>query len=333
MAIRSTSQRNTPARGFTLVELLVAMGLMVIITTMLATILLNAQQMYDISVARASVTSNARVALDEIAKDLSHIIPTPARISVDDDHPLSLVLRTQDIPPEAEWNLPAERNRYVDSPDVPLPYPDQSAKDIDKAALMSFYATARFYREAVANQPGRMETRPVRIVYYLKARPLDGNGNVLPGAYLIRRVEPFTWNTADPNPANWSIMWEEPVEDDICTFVRGMRVYFLDRDRQLQNQDMRFLEADEGHCKKMSLPALWEDQPGTLMRRAVVFQIDPEWNGANKDLPFTQKDFLPPALMVELFVCDDSGHSFLEERRIFSLPIAPIRVPKKPGQE
>lgn len=324
MAVRSRLASASHA-GFTLVELLVAMALMVVVTTMLATVLINAQSMYDRTVARATITANARTALDMIGKDLSHIIPTPARLRTDDQRPLALVLRSKDIPPRNLWNTPAEQSYYVDSSDFPVVEPVAANDIVDQGAVLSFYSTARFYRE-LQGLPGRLETRPVRVLYYLKARKSANNNALLPGAYLMRRIEPFTFDTSDPDPVNWKILWDTPIEDDICTFVRGVKVYYHDRNRPTQPDDARFIEALDT-AVPASDPILWEVNP-----RAVVFKINPDWSN-QLDQPFTKKDFLPPALMIELFLCDTKGQTFLEERRVYNLPIAPVRIPAKPGMQ
>lgn len=325
---RAVGRRVSPrgSAGFTLVELLVAMALMTVLTTMIATMLINAEKMYRSSMASARMTAEVRVALDVIGRDLARIETTTAYQPLPIGHnapvptniqPLGIALRSRPMVPQAQWNTPAETANYVAFRTTPVATPDAA---VDANAILSFYAQAQYFVDDP--QGPRIATTLSRIVYFLMARP-DAGGQPRPGAFLIRRVEPFTVEPVQNNPGQWTVTWETPIEDAVCSFVRGAEVYYLDR-RPLNlhiggNPDRRYIEARNG-----AVPA---PEAVLIENNRVIFRLDPNWR--TNATPFQQKDFLPPSILLELFMVDETGDSFREIRRVYNFEVSPPQLPRK----
>lgn len=71
----SNDPKSQLRRGFTLIELMVAIGLMVILVTTIALIFGRATELYRVSEARTRVYQNARVACDLLEMDLVNALP------------------------------------------------------------------------------------------------------------------------------------------------------------------------------------------------------------------------------------------------------------------
>ncbi len=75
MLVSRVPQRTRPTRGFTLVELLVAVGLATILISTVVLIFYGSTDIFKISEARMAVFGNARAALDIFARDLQSCLP------------------------------------------------------------------------------------------------------------------------------------------------------------------------------------------------------------------------------------------------------------------
>ncbi|MGE0434515.1 MAG: type II secretion system protein J [Planctomycetota bacterium] len=348
-ARRARLRTGRSGRGFTLVELLVAMALMTIISTILATFLMNAQRMYDVSVAQSSVISNARVALDVIGRDLDNITPLDAQIPTAFENrgaqnkrvmmgesdptpigrPVALTLRSPGFEPSVNnWNTSSERARFVSWSGG-----NPAQAEIDDKTFLSFYATTTTVVAGQNGGPDRIGRRPVFIQYYLLARPDPINNEPsLPGAFLVRRVHAYQWSNTN---GNWTCQWEsfvEPVNEDICSYVRGVVVRYKDRTITpgVGNKDLTMIEAT-------STPLVGDPPPAAGFRpvwdsgiNAVRFVLDPDWWEFNLSRDFVQKDFLPPCIEVSLLLNDDRGFTTREVKRLYNFPTAPLVVPPKP---
>ena len=339
-------QRINRLRGFTLIELLVAMALMVILMTMLASFMGNARNIYDSSVQQAQVLANARAALQMIGTDLSNIsapstiskLPVPAG----DNVPLGLLMRSHGMVPTDDWNpnnISTEMAwpGYAQIPTASYVPPTVNEAEVRNAAFLQFFATTRFFNPAPTVGLPRFEQRPALIQYYLRKRLADSDGD-LPGAYLMRRIQPYTI-TLDTNGAMVWQGWQTPIEDDVCSFVRGIRVFYYDRDRVVDSSnDVRFIEAMAAGNTQLTTvapeitdPEMWENA-----RNAVVFTIDPAWDTwlspqvAPTSPDFDKKMFLPPSIMVQLLVSNSGGFTYREVKQVYELPGAPLRIPRNP---
>ncbi len=299
-------------QGFTLVELMVAIGLMALLVTILATILQSAQEMYDLARIRAKVEANGKNAIETLERDMSKLITLS-----NDFTRYEFLLRSK--PWDIQISSPEDEvARYYDSPYPP----DENDENITNACLLSFYATADYYDA----EDEIRKYKVCRIRYYLKKRKPQrigegGGTSDKPGAYLIRRIEPFKIDSENGN-----ILWQTPIEEDVCSYVRGLRIWYYERDALLNDKDIKFIECTNIQTGNNPLPNtdIWDTQ-----LECVKFKMQDDWSSDDK--PFAQQHFLPPAIMVEIHVIDENASAYRIARKIINIPVAPVVLPKKPG--
>lgn len=300
-------------KGFTLVELLVSIALMTILITIMAAMLKSAQQMYDLSRIRAQITSNGRSSLDIIEKDMSRIIPLSK-----DFTRFEFLLRSKPYYPDQN-----EQENYLDSPYPPQkPSGMNMPEDIKANFLMAFFANAEYFIPAPSGTGNIRKFQVCRIIYYMKKRKLDKeSGNDRPGAFLIRRLEPYYFDTITGD-----LIWEDPVEEDICSYVRGVRIWYLERNVDLETNDMKYIEAINQSSEGLPLPGtnLWEAE-----RACVKFKMQSDWM-VSQD-PFEQHHFLPPSIQIQIHVVDDKALAYRIAQRIINIDVSPTVLPRKPG--
>ena len=293
-------------KGFTLIELLVAIGLMTILMTILAMILKSAQEMYDVSRLRAEIIASCRSTLDIIERDMSRLVPLSS-----DSTRYEFLLRSKGYKPDTD-----EQELYLKSKYPPVLEDEKEIGPIKKNFIMSFYASTEYY-EVETNE---RKFKVCRIKYYLKERrPDPTTGIQRPGAFLIRRIEPYNYD-----PINNLFTWEPPIEEDICAYVRGFRVWYMQRDVDLDKVDVRFIEARERAVPPPNKELWFKDL------QCVKFMMQQDWV-TSLNL-FEQKNFLPPAIMVEIHVTDNKAQAYRIAQRIINIDVAPAVLPKKPGQ-
>lgn len=348
----STPFATRGREGFTLVELLVAMGLMIILVTILAQIMATASDVYDLSSRRAQVYSSGRIALDVVEEDITHAIPLTYSIpDANGEFPLGLVsdelvFEARSLPlPATIQTSPTDEytNRYIDMDASPMALPLQV--DVESHFVLAFFSNVRYFDPATS----RFRYGPARVVYYMRKRAPDRE--VLPaierpGSHLIRRIEPYYIIPADPvlGPPSDEFHWGIPgddnyrVEDEVASYVRAFEVHYLDRSINTEATapvppDMRYRE-----CRQLSaLPPLAPPQgPWNGVKACCQWrmQTDP-WSipvPPALPAPFTANHFLPPALLIKITVCDDNGIVHREFQRVINLDSVVADVPLKPFQ-
>jgi prepilin-type N-terminal cleavage/methylation domain-containing protein len=204
-------------RGFTLLELMIAIALMMIIMLMLQSMFKNAQDLYLTAAKRVDIYSQARASLDIIEQDLM-------RIETGDEDIHTLNCRS---------TIPSDLRNLDGIPSSPAYSSlDDWAKPQDTQTLnikefLSFTGRNTWYDDVQQ----RYVTGSAQVVYYLRKRlPVDGEDRE--GAYLVRRIIPVRsaaeivaigqGKIQNPYPI-------EPHEDELASFVYGARVYAEDQ--------------------------------------------------------------------------------------------------------
>jgi len=202
-------------RGFTLLELMIAISLMLIVMLMLRTMFVTAQDMYVRASRRVDVYQQARSALDLIEQDMMRM-----RVSGDDD---ALALRSL-RPDDYKAPAPVRTNRmYSEMSDWTGADANETLKIRD---FLSFTGTATWYD----NEAKKYITGDAIIVYYLRRRlPVDGQ--IVEGAYLVRRILPVRSlaelaRIGKGGKPDYDI---KPHEEEIANFVYSARIYTDDQ--------------------------------------------------------------------------------------------------------
>jgi len=203
------------SRGFTLLELMIAIALMLVVMLMLRTMFVTAQDMYVRASRRVEVYQQARSALDLIEQDMMRM-----RVSGDDD-----ILGLRSLRPEEYENpQPIRTHRmYSEMSDWTGANADESLKIRE---LLSFTGTATWYDA----DKKKYQTGDATILYYLRRRmPIDGTPTE--GAYLVRRVLPVRSlaELARIGKGLAPLYDIKPSEEEIANFVYSARVYADDQ--------------------------------------------------------------------------------------------------------
>lgn len=201
-------------RGFTLLELMIAISLMLIVMLMLRTMFVSAQQLYVTASKRADVYSQARTTLDIMESDLM-------RLRTGDNNEQSLNVRSLTIDdysdPSAARNAD---NMYTEMSDWSSPDPDQTPK---VKAFLSFLGAATWYDESL----NKFVSGNARIYYYLRKRKaVDGQPD---GAYLVRRIIPVRSLAEITQISKGAQVPDIAVtEEELCSYVYGVRTFVDD---------------------------------------------------------------------------------------------------------
>lgn len=314
--------------GFTLLELMIAIALMLIVMLMLRTMFVTAQDMYVKASRRVDVFQQARSALDLIEQDLMRM-----RTSADED-----VLGVRSLSPKdfADYEKTRTDRNYTEMNDWTTTDPNESNKIRD---LITFTGLATWYDR---DKPGYV-TGDAIIVYYFRRRLAPDPSRPFPdGAYLVRRVIPVYSNAeivriALGEKPNYEL---RPSEEELCSFVYSARIFADDQaafQDGINNLAFRFNTMPE--CiEDPSVPNsnwMWVRTPAVAVtapppplpggQRALILPKPPEndrvefggiWRtNTAQDRNFTSARWnYPSVLMVELTLIDRSFERFDETK-------------------
>ena len=205
-------------KGFTLLELMIAIALMLIVMLMLRTMFTSAQAMYIVTARRIDTFQAGRVSMDYIEQDLLR-----ARTGGLEDNIQVRSLNEDDLRNPA---LPHDKF-YSNLTSF------SSADDGETAKIkefLSFSGTSTWWD----NAQKKYVTGDALIVYYLRARPQGAADYRQDGAYLVRRVIPIRTlaEIVKFNKLGWPPSQArslEPHDDEIASFVYSVRVFVDDK--------------------------------------------------------------------------------------------------------
>ena len=203
--------------GFTLLELVIAIALLMIVLLMVMQMFLSAQTLYRIASERSEVYSQGRVALDIIESDLQRAATTNFA---------NLIALTRapefgsKIPGAAfPYDANAYSKLYTVSPDEQRPDNDTTDKMLP---ILSFNVDSADWTDS----RGELQRGPAQISYYLKKRGqvTDGDGAVREpvGAYLVRYVIPIRMTSTLPQDRTKDMGGSQT---DIAASVIAVRVW------------------------------------------------------------------------------------------------------------
>jgi len=204
-------------RGFTLLELMIAIALMLIIMLMLQSMFKNAQHMYARAAKRVDVYSQARASLDIIEQDLLRM-----ETGTEDYH----TLNCRSIMPPDLRNLdgiPSAR-AYSKMDDWTE---ESDTQSLNIHEFLSFTGRNTWYDETQS----KYVTGNAMVAYYLRKRmPVEGED--VGGGYLVRRIIPVRSAAEITAIGVGAIQNPRPIaphEDELASFVYGARVYADDQ--------------------------------------------------------------------------------------------------------
>lgn len=204
-------------RGFTLLELMIAITLMLIIMLMLRSMFVNAQTMYLRAAKRVDVYSQARATLDMMEQDL---------MRMSNGQELHHSINCRSIMPEdlkAVDSIPDSR-AYSKLSDWAEPEDAQAASIHE---FLSFTGRNTWFDK----EKERYVTGEAFVAYYIRKRLPDKNGDQYAGGYLVRRIMPVRSN-AEIVAIQLKKKAAEPLyphEDELASFVYGVRVFVDDQ--------------------------------------------------------------------------------------------------------
>lgn len=217
-------------RGFTLLELMIAMTLMMIIMLMLNSMFSNAQTLYTTAAKRATIYQQARVAMDFMEKDL---------LLLHANTETGIAMRSLE---PRDWNsIETCRNGQQNSvlTDWNKEDPNQTTRIRE---FLSFPATKSVWVEDMyGNDQGGYRNGLWLVVYYLRKRMDPVDNLYYEGAYLVRRMIPIhsqaqlvaiAKGTAGPRVLEGFVV----VEDEICSFVSSVRMFVDDQGAVMYNR-------------------------------------------------------------------------------------------------
>ena len=195
-------------KGFTLLELMLAISILLIVMLMINQMFTSAQAIYSLSASRAEVFSQGRLALDVIETDLQTINPELG----------DLIMRSYKAEGVDELDDEKIRKQFLDLKFTRLP-DNKSTTQIHP--LMAFFTTTSW----LSPKTGEYESGPAQVVYYLRRRPKQKLGSreyEMSGAYLMRRVIPYRVFFAGSNTKE---LREVPPEEEVAHSVMSAQVY------------------------------------------------------------------------------------------------------------
>ncbi|MEE9311259.1 MAG: prepilin-type N-terminal cleavage/methylation domain-containing protein [Planctomycetota bacterium] len=217
-------------RGFTLLELMIAMTLMMIIMLMLNSMFTNAQTLYTTAAKRATIYQQARVAMDFMEKDL---------LLLHANKETAIAMRS--LEPNDWNNVDTCRNGQQNSVlnDWITPDPNQTTKIRE---FLSFPATKSVWIDDMyGKDQGGYRNGLWLVVYYLRKRMDPVDDLQYEGAYLVRRMIPIRSQAqlvaigqgkSDPKDDLGFVV----VEDEICSFVSSVRIFVDDQGAVMYNR-------------------------------------------------------------------------------------------------
>lgn len=299
-------------RGFTLLELMIAISLMLIVMLMLQSMFRNAQAMYLTAAKRVDVYSQARAALDIMEEDL-------LRMEEGDEDYYSLNLRSLTPNDLSRVDSIPNSEAYSKLDDWALPKDDQTVRIRE---LMSFTGRQTWYNR----ETERYNTGRATVVYYLRQRlPVEGEQSG--GGYLVRRIIPqrtLAEIVRIQTDSDYEARFIEPTEDELASFVYGARVYVDDQAAfqlgTLEN-DWRYNTMPECSTDVPNERWLWVDgtpgaQPSTPNQKGIFITLTTppredrvefggEWRTmAHRDGFVSSRWNYPSVVMIDLTVID-----------------------------
>ena len=223
---------RTFKRGFTLLELMIAITLMMIIMLMLNSMFTNATALYTTASKRATIYSQARVAMDIIEQDL-------LRMRVSEEAPVAM----RSLQPTDYSNLESSRNgKHLTEMTDWAKADDQASTRIHE--FLSFPGTNSWYEKDMNDGKGGYRTGQALVVYYLRKRA-PSDDVPYEGAYLVRRLIPIRSlaEIARISKAKMgggtqgTVRDIHAVEEEICAFVYGVRVFVDDQGAVMYNRN------------------------------------------------------------------------------------------------
>jgi prepilin-type N-terminal cleavage/methylation domain-containing protein len=204
--------------GFTLLELMIAIALMLIVMLMLRTMFTSAQAMYLVTARRIECFQSGRVAMDYIEQDLLRAVTTTGEdniqlrsLSADD-------LKDQNLPYNKFYSQLTNYNEAEDGETTKI------------KEFLSFQGTSTWWDSTKK----AYTTGDAIVVYYLRTRPEPANGERQDGAYLVRRVIPV--RTLAEITKSSKLGWDPkktrtiaPHDDEIASFIYSVRVFVDDK--------------------------------------------------------------------------------------------------------
>ncbi|MCA8910920.1 MAG: prepilin-type N-terminal cleavage/methylation domain-containing protein [Planctomycetes bacterium] len=307
-------------RGFTLLELMIAITLMLIIMLMLRSMFTNAQYMYLRAAKRVDVYSQARASLDMMEQDLMRL-----ETGYEDYHTLNC--RTLMPNQLADPELVRNSKSYSQLDDWTEP---QDSQSLNIHEFLSFTGRNTWYDK----NEKKYVTGTAYVAYYLRKRmPIDGEAQE--GAYLVRRIIPQRSNAElvaigkgkKPRPL-------EPHEDELASFVYGVRMYADDQAAfQLGDRNNAFNRDIMPECKEGVPNADWmyikgssgpRPKPTNVGGTAILLQTPirenrVEFGGiwqtrTGKDRDFTSARWnYPSVVLIDLLMVDRNFERFDEK--------------------
>ena len=204
-------------RGFTLLELMIAISLMLIIMLMLRSMFVNAQTMYLRAAKRVDVYSQARASMDMIEQDLMRL-----ETGVDDYSSINL----RSLEPEDLRNIDTIPNSRAYSK-LDDWVEAQDAQTLNIREFLSFTGRNTWFDK----ESKKYVTGTAMVAYYLRRRLPDKNGDQFGGAYLVRRIIPQRSLAELAGIGNGTLKATPiyPHEDELASFVYGVRVFVDDQ--------------------------------------------------------------------------------------------------------
>jgi prepilin-type N-terminal cleavage/methylation domain-containing protein len=236
-------------QGFTLIELMIAIALMMILMLMLHSMFINAQALYTRAAQRVSIYSQARITMDIIEQDLLQM-----RTIGDEDSLHMRSVRPSDFSDPA---APSNEEIYAALEDWDSPDPNATPQIRE---FLSFTGINTWWDE----NRGEYVTGPALVVYYLRQRPDAEDGGE--GGYLVRRLLQHRTlaeitRIVQGEPADPLVI----SEDEIASFVYSVRI-FCDDQAAFQmgemNRDFRYATLPEASGDSPNAPWLWLTEPG-----------------------------------------------------------------------
>jgi prepilin-type N-terminal cleavage/methylation domain-containing protein len=327
-------------RGFTLLELMIAISLMLIIMLMLASMFTNAQMMYLRSAKRVAVYTQARASLDAIEQDLM-------RLETGQENYHTINMRSLTVDDLRRVDGDANSRAYSRLDDWTEP---QDAQTLNIREFLSFTGRNTWY----SKEEKKYVTGRALVAYYLRRRLPAKDGTQYSGGYLVRRVLPQR-SSGELVAIGLGKLKASPLypsEDELASFVYGVRMFVDDQAAfQLGVRSSNFAYNIMPECDRDDPNAGWTwvksngiptPKPTGKPSAATALQIPARGDRAefggdwstqtNKDRDFTSARWnYPQVVMVDLMMIDSTFERYNQNQgsgtyrsfsRAVQLPVA-----------